>query len=164
MQPSQTVINYIASTEGFSAHPYLDPPHNTQGKYSTGYGHQIQPNEQYLMSKVLTQADALAMLQKDLGYYQNQINPLFKRTPTQGVYDGIFDLAYNAGPGAAAKVIATWNTTGDTLATANHAKLYNESGGKINPNLVARRQHDANLIQGFIASVEALAKKKAAGS
>lgn len=164
MQPSQSLINYLTSTEGFMPRPYLDPKGNTMGKYSTGFGHQIQPNEQYLMTKVLSRADATALLQKDLAYYVAAVNASIKRPVTQAQFDALVDFAYNDGTGAEAKVISTWNTTGDSTQTVQHLQEYVYANGAINQNLIARRQYEANLFQGFVAGVEDLAKKKAVGS
>jgi lysozyme len=152
MGPSASLVSYITSTEAFAPRAYLDPPGNSQGRRSIGYGHQIQPNESYLLTATLTQAQAQVIKQKDLGYVASSINPYYKRTPTQGVYDGIFDVGFNAGPGAAAKVISTWNATGDTVQTANHAKEYIISNGRVNSDLVARRAYDAILIEGGAAA------------
>lgn len=169
MQPSANLVSYITSTEAFSPRAYLDPPGNTQGRKSIGYGHQIQPNESYLLTATLTPAQGEALKQKDLNNVAASINHLYTRTPTQGVYDGIFDVGFNVGPGAAAKVITTWNTTGDTVQTANHAKLYVIANGRVNADLVARRAHDAILITGgtgasLINAVEDLSKKKEPGT
>lgn len=166
MQPSQSTIDYIAKAEGFSPHAYLDPPGNKTGQMSIGFGHQIQPNESHLKTAVWSYEQAYMQLKADVNNVVVQINPYFKRTPTQGVYDGILDLGYNAGPGAAIKVIGTWNATGSALQTAGHAQLYNKSGGSINPNLVARRAHDAALITGaspLVADISDALKKKIPG-
>jgi GH24 family phage-related lysozyme (muramidase) len=148
LAPSASLVAFITGDEGFRPTAYLDPPGNTKGKYSIGEGHQIQPNEQYLMKAVLTRADSNALKQKDLSYVAKSLNRLYTRMPNQGVYDGIFDVGFNAGTGAAAKVIKVWNATGDTAKTAAHAMLYVKANGRVNTNLVARRAHDAILITG----------------
>jgi lysozyme len=154
LAPSVSLVGYITGDEGFAPKPYLDPPGNTKGQYSTGFGHQIQPNEQYLMKTVLTRPAAETLKQKDLSYITDSLNRMYTRQPNQGVYDGIFDVGYNAGTSAAAKVIQTWNATGDPAQTAAHAKLYIMANGRVNAALVARRAHDAILITGgTVASI-----------
>jgi len=148
MGPSASLVSYITSTEAFAPRAYLDPPGNTKGRRSIGYGHQIQPSESYLLTATLTQAQAEAIKQKDLGAIASTINSYYTRTPPQGVYDGIFDVGFNAGPGNAKKVIEIWNKTGDTTQTAAHAMLYVKANGRRNAALVARRAHDAILISG----------------
>ena len=163
MQPSANIIAYIARTEQFSPRAYLDPPHNTAGKYSIGYGHQIQPNERNLLTATLTQAQAQSMLAKDLQYYVNSLNRDLKRPVSQDTFDGLLDFYYNDGTGAGAKVVQTWNATGDSTQLANHLKeyVYVHVGGQpqISQNLVARRGFEASLIQG-LGFVVAEAEKK----
>lgn len=154
MQPSASLIAFIKQKEGFAPRAYLDPPHNSRGLYSIGYGHQIQQNERALLTKVLTEPEASLMLNADLRYYVNSVNSSLRRPVTQQQFDALVDFAYNDGTGAEQKVVATWNTTGDSLQTVNHIKEYVYSGGAVNPDLVNRRQHEANWFQGIIAGVE----------
>ena len=154
MQPSQTLINYIKQAEGFSPHAYLDPPGNTRGLHSTGYGHQIQPNEKALLTKTLTQPEAELMLNADLRSYVAATNLAIHRPVSQPQFDALVDLAYNAGIGSMQKVAATWNTTGSVTDTVAHLQLYNHSNGAVNPNLTKRRNHESNWFSGMIAGVE----------
>lgn len=158
MQPSQNLISYLKGVEGFRSRPYLDPPHNTSGLYSIGYGHQIRPNEKYLFNKALTEQEATVLLMSDLKDCVNQTNNAFKRTPSQGLFDAAVDLAFNAGPGAMRKVVNTWNTTGDSARTARHLLQYNKSkvAGILlpNKNLTARRARAAGWFSGVVAEVE----------
>lgn len=163
MQPSANIIGYIARTEQFSPKAYLDPPHNTAGKYSIGYGHQIQPNERALLTATLTKAQAQSMLAKDLQYYASAVNASLKRPVPQDTFDALLDFAYNDGTGAEAKVVQTWNATGDSTQLVNHLKeyVYVHVNGQpvISQNLVARRGFEASLIQG-LGFIVAEAEKK----
>jgi lysozyme len=161
MQPSQNLVTFIAEEEGLSRHAYLDPPKNTRKLYSTGYGHQIQPNERYLLTKILTQAEAKAMLVNDLKYYVHETNLAFKRPPSQGLFDAAVDIAYNAGVGVMQRVVSTWNVTGSLPDTAAHFIQYDKvtiSPGihKVDKNLAARREKEI----GWFSSTLAVAEKK----
>ncbi|MGZ3983427.1 MAG: lysozyme [Mucilaginibacter sp.] len=160
MQPSANFISFLANEEGFAPRAYLDPPGNTRGLHSIGYGHQIQPNEKQLLTAVLTQAQAQAMLQRDLGYYVGSVNANLTRPVTQSQFDALVDLAYNAGVGAAAKVIATWNATGSPADTVAHLQQYRLANGQINKNLVARRQHETNWFMNSIGQAVGDIEKK----
>lgn len=65
---SRQAAEYVAQSEGFSATAYVDDDKSTPGRveYSIGYGHQIQPYEQHLLTAKLTKDQALDILQKDL--------------------------------------------------------------------------------------------------
>jgi lysozyme len=162
MQASASIIAYIAQQEGFVAHPYLDPPHNTKGLYSIGYGHQIQPGEAYFNNSTLTTVQAMALLNKDVAIRVNAVNSMLTRPVTQSQFDAFVDFAYNEGTGAAAKVVATWNATGDSTATAAHLLEYDISSGSINPNLVVRRAHEASLFGADMIST--IQKKTSPGT
>lgn len=159
MQPSAAIKNYIKAQETFSAKPYLDPPGNKIGQYSTAWGHLIRPNEKYLLNKVLTRAEGDAIFEKDVAAIAGELNGHISRPMTQDQYDGIFDLSYNAGSGSGAKVLVTWNNTGDSTKVADHIRQYNkaEKDGKKQPNpvLTKRRAYDANLFQNSVSLVNA---------
>lgn len=159
MQPSEQFIDFIKAEEGFSAHAYLDPHGNTRGLYSIGYGHQIQPNERHLITSIITKAQATAMLENDLKYRIAQTNRYFKRPATQGLFDAILDLNYNAGEVPAEHVATTWNTTGSKADTVAHlAQFHYETVApgvhRINPDLVKRRAKEANWIDGVEGTIE----------
>ena len=100
---------------------YKDGFINKVQQYSIGYGHQIRPNESNLLTAVLTEAQATAMLIKDLKSYEAAVNNNAKIPLNQNQFDAMVSFAYNAGTGAAAKVLNTWNTSkGDVAKTMAH--------------------------------------------
>lgn len=153
MQPSANLVDFIKEAEGFMPHAYLDPKGNTRHLYSTGYGHQIQPNERPLITKILTKPEATLMLDSDLRQYVDATNKALKRPVTQGQFDALVDLAYNAGPGRMKPVAETWNSTGSIADTVKHLKEYHfetisPNVHRINYDLVKRRAHEANWFEG----------------
>lgn len=163
MQPSSTLISFLKGQELFRSRPYLDPPRNTRGLHSTGYGHQIRPNEKYLYTKVLTEAEATAILLADVKDSTNNTNQALKRPASQGLFDALVDLSFNAGPGAMRKVANTWNTTGDIAKTAAHLQQYNkaEVNGALQPIqvLTNRRAHTAGWFSTAVGAIEHEAAK-----
>ena len=160
MQPSANLISFLKQTEGFRASAYLDPPRNTRGLHSIGYGHQIRLNEPQLLTKVLTQQEATLMLDADLRYYVDETNRALKRPVTQSQFDALVDVAYNAGVGAMQHVAATWNKNGNVADTVARLKLYIHANGVVNEDLVARRAHEANWFQfGVLMQIVSVQKK-----
>jgi lysozyme len=161
MQASDKIKAFIKKQEGFMPRAYLDPPENSRGLYSIGYGHQIQPTEKPLRARVLSEQEASQMFDRDLQVYVNAVNASLKRNVNQSQFDALVDLAYNAGTSAAAKVINTWNTTGDSTRTINHLALYNKANGVVNPTLVKRRALEAGMFDSLVTIGTEVAKKKA---
>ncbi len=148
---------------------YKDGFINKVQQYSIGYGHQIRPNESNLLTAVLTEAQATAMLIKDLKSYEAAVNNNAKIPLNQNQFDAMVSFAYNAGTGAASKVLNTWNTSkGDVAKTMAHLSQYHKwtvNGAlQVNTTLVARRKRESALFQS--GSVNAISgdtsvKKKA---
>lgn len=154
--------------EGLMLKPYLDPPHNSKGLYSIGYGHQIQPNEHALMAGI-TKQKALDLFYNDVAMRERNLTALIKRPMNQGQFDGILDFDYNEGDGAAAKVIQTWNETGSPALVAAHMNKYiyitQDGQHVVDRDLVVRRAYEAGLFTGLghaLADVASSVKKKAA--
>jgi lysozyme len=99
MKSSDKLIKYIKTAEGFSALPYVDDdPHTERTEYSIGYGHQIQPDEEYLMSGI-SEGKADELLHKDLIRYEAAVARIIKIKLTQGEFDALVDFAFNCGIG-----------------------------------------------------------------
>ncbi|MFD2581500.1 lysozyme [Pedobacter vanadiisoli] len=152
MVSSATIIAQIKKEEGFMPKKYKDGFINNVQQYSIGYGHQIRPNETNLLTAYLTEAQATEMLVKDLKTYEAAINKNAKIPLNQNQFDAMVSFAYNAGTGAAAKVLNTWNTSkGDIAKTISHLSQYHKwtvNGALVvNTTLVARRKREAALFQ-----------------
>jgi GH24 family phage-related lysozyme (muramidase) len=144
VSPSQNAINYIINAESFSPTAYADPP-NQNTTYSIGYGHQIQPGENYLMSATIDQTQALQFLNNDLAPLIVQINNA-GLTFTQGQFDAAIDLGYNAGPGALNGLIFQFVNNGPDAVAAwlpNHYITINK-GTTVLQSLINRRNDEVN--------------------
>ena len=156
-QPSEFILNKIKHIEGFRESKYLDPPGNTRGLYSIGYGHQIQPSEKYLLTAKLTPEQADAIFMKDIAWRIADINNHLTRPITQAQGDALLNQHYNYPKGALA-VINTWNATGSVADTAARFHDFVHADGKVNSDLVARANYNAGLFSGGV--LEALDQKK----
>lgn len=143
---------------------YADGMINGVQQYSIGYGHQILPGEKHLLTATLSKAQADAIFEKDLLKYETAVNAT-KRSLTQNQFDALVSFAYNAGTGAVAKVLETWNATGDSLKTTDRMKLYNKwrKGGvlQVHSGLVSRRLREASMfLNGVAEEIAEEVKKK----
>lgn len=140
-------VDRIKKSEQFRSIAYSDGKANGKQMFSIGYGHQIQPNENYLKNEVVSKDWALAQLKKDLKPLEHIINGANSNF-TQTQFDSLIDFGYNCGSNALAKVLQTWRTTKDKHAVAAHIRQYvkttDSKGNKVtSPNLVIRRNENA---------------------
>jgi lysozyme len=105
------LVSFITKHEGQSRTPYPDA-----GGFSIGIGHFIQPNEQYLMNKVLTDAEIKALFEKDLKIVENSIDRSVKVPLNENQRIALASLIFNIGSGA---------FSGSTLLKKLNAKDYN---------------------------------------
>jgi len=94
-------ILLIKNFEGKSLKPYLDDDKSTPNRveYSIGYGHQIKPGEEYLMSGI-TDQKAEDLLISDLSAAINAVNNTITVPLTQDQFDSLVSYAFNIGTGA----------------------------------------------------------------
>jgi lysozyme len=89
---SQTGLDLIMQSEGFSATPYDD-----NGKQAWGYGHDALAGEEVPTS--ITEPDAQILLKQDLSMVMNAVQKLAPQA-NQNQFDALCDFAYNLGVGA----------------------------------------------------------------
>ena len=135
---SQQQLAQTAGFEGFSPKAYPDGTSNGQQLYSIGYGHQIQPNEQNLMTATLTQAQGMQYLLNDMQTVVDSINNSEVQF-TQGQFDAASDYGYNAGVGALANLITLFNNQGAAAVAAWLPTSRIVTSGVTSQNLINRR-------------------------
>jgi GH24 family phage-related lysozyme (muramidase) len=91
-QATDTMMQMIGRSEGFRATKYWD-----KKGYSIGYGHQIQPGENF---DTLTRPQALALLAKDVAKYSRHVAGVVGRALTSNQLGALTSLAYNIGTAA----------------------------------------------------------------
>lgn len=151
-QVSPGMAAYIMATETFSPVPYLDPPGNTQGRYSIGYGHQIQPGESFWPYGGVTRISAdqaATVFDSDVARAGDVVSRLVTVPLTQGQFDALTDFVYNEGQSnfASSTLLAKLNQ-GDYYGAAAEFKKWIYAGGRALNSLVARRQYDAQVFVG----------------
>jgi lysozyme len=143
----------IENFESFSAHAYPDPPGS--GKYSIGFGHQIQPGESYTPDSVIARGEAEDLLRVDVGAAWTCVyrNVTASCSPQQ--YAALISLCFNIGcanfkgstvvkdlnqgdPDGAAAAFALWN------------KEHVDGVLTVSANLTSRRQSEAQLFQSGV--------------
>lgn len=150
--PSPSIRAYIQATESFSPTPYLDPPGNTIGQYSIGYGHKVVPGDQYWPYGPLTSiTEDRAQTQFDLDVDRAgaAVSRLVTVPLTQGQFDALVDFTYNEGQGhLGSSTLLKKLNAGDYYGAAAEFQKWVYAGGRVLQNLVARRQYDAQTFVG----------------
>jgi lysozyme len=141
-------LAFIQSQEGLSLSAYEDPPGSN--KYSIGYGHQIVPGDGLDSSSIITEDEALQLLNGDTAKAQSAVNSLVTVPLSQGQFDALVDFAYNEGVGAFAgsTLLATLNSGDYAGASQDFASwVFEHVGGvkQVSQVLVARRQGEQQL-------------------
>lgn len=152
MKTSQATINKIKADEGFMSKAYKDSKNSAgQQLYSIGFGHQIRPNEQHLLTAALTRLQAENILKQDISPLELQVNQAVPKGFNQNQFDTCIMFGYNCGSGALSKALAVWNTSHSSDKFTAYIKQYvhtkdNTTGETIvSPALVQRRNADAAL-------------------
>jgi GH24 family phage-related lysozyme (muramidase) len=161
MRTSLAQINRIKSREQFRATAYRDGSTNGTPRYSIGYGHQIQPHEQSLMSKTIKESEAVTLLQGDLMPLESQLNRVTVSPFNQNQFDGMIDFGFNCGSGALSKVIATYQRNPhDTKAVTDQMLLYNKTHNnrtnalEFSQELANRRSQEVSIFNTPISATK----------
>jgi lysozyme len=137
---SSAGLAMLTGLEGFSAMPYNDPPGST--KWSVGYGHQIQPGEDF--SAGVTADQASSLLAADTAHAQSVVSNAITAPLDQSQFDALTSFVYNIGSGAFLRgTIPAKINAGDLSAAADTIRQYIHAGGAVSPALIARRQLEA---------------------
>jgi GH24 family phage-related lysozyme (muramidase) len=114
-------------------------------KYLTiGFGHMgpdVKPG------KTITQAEADALLVKDLAKFETYVNDrdYVPITLTQNQFDALVSFAYNCGLNNLVKLCRPGGVTRNTKEIAAAIPLYNKGGGVVLQGLVRRRTAEVAL-------------------
>lgn len=133
-------IALIKSFEGLSLNKYQD----IVGKWTIGYGHLILPDE--VFNVALTEAQAEALLRRDLAVSEKGVNQYVIPPLTQNQFDALVSFTFNLGVG---------NLKNSTLLRVLNAQQYqnaadeflrwDKAGGKQVAGLTRRRTAERAL-------------------
>ena len=102
MNISESGLDLIKKFEGFVGHCYYD----SVGIKTIGYGHVIRHGEEQLLHTAFTEAEAAALLRRDVGEYEQAVRQAVgAHVVTQNQFDALASFAYNLGPGAVTKLV-----------------------------------------------------------
>jgi len=93
MAIAKSTYDVIVDFEGKRRRAYKD----TKGLWTTGIGHLILPNEEYLIAAELTDQQVENLFQKDAAWCEDCINNNVKVPITQNQKDALFSLCFNIG-------------------------------------------------------------------
>ncbi|MGG4344907.1 glycoside hydrolase family protein [Paenibacillus lautus] len=151
---SDAGISLIKSFEGCRLAAYKPVP--TEKYWTIGWGHHGADVKQGM---IITQAQADAMLVKDLAKYEAYVNdrayvPITDKL-NQNQFDALVSFCYNCGPGNLKKLC-----TGRTIEQiAQNITAYNKAGGKVLAGLVRRREAELALFNKENAKKESAVEK-----
>jgi lysozyme len=128
-------INYTAEKDGKDK--------NGNDLYSIGIGHQIQPNEQYLMTARLSEDDAILLFDKDIEKILADMNKNIKVPLNKNQQLALISLRYRIGPNYFnnSSLLKELNK-GNYQKASELFKEWRLSGGQIVNGLVLRAERE----------------------
>jgi lysozyme len=97
---------------------------------------------------VITQAEADALLLRDLLRFELGVMEVIDRPMTQGQFDALVSFAFNVGLGALrGSTLARKFKAVDIAGAAEQFERWNMGGGKVLPGLVKRREAERALFE-----------------
>lgn len=135
-------VALIARYESCRLDAYICPA----GKWTIGYGH---TEGVCRGQKLASEAEAWALLKKDLVKYAGYVNECIKGGKvsfpvTQCQFDALTSFCYNCGKGNLVKLV----TDRSAEQVAEHILAYNKGGGKKLEGLVRRRNDERDMFLG----------------
>ena len=135
MKISNAGLNLIMKYEGCRLKAYK--PVSTEKDWTIGYGH---CGKDVTQGMVITHADAIKLLQKDISKFENIVNKK-NLNLTQNMFDSLVSFTYNCGEANLDKLI--YNRSLKQIADA--MLKYNKAGGRTLSGLVKRRNEERAL-------------------
>lgn len=140
---SKEAIELLKESEGFRATPYLD----TAGKRTIGYGHLIKPGEKYTF---LTKIQAHDIFLTDLLAHETPIANAVGKITTQGQFDALVSLTFNAGVDAVkTSSCVRFLKQGKPNSAVGSFLSWNISGGRRDRGIILRRAREAQWFMGL---------------
>ncbi|UGA37973.1 lysozyme [Chromobacterium haemolyticum] len=143
MKTSAKGITLIQKSEGLRLKAYQD----SVGVWTIGYGHtgpDVKPG------MVITQAQADALLARDLERFEAGVARLVKVPLNQNQFDALVCFSFNLGLGAlqGSTLLLRLLNAGDYAGAAAQFPRWNKAGGKELPGLTRRRAAEQAMFLG----------------
>jgi lysozyme len=140
MRNIDAAVKLIKDFEGLRLNAYVC----AAGKRTIGYGHVILPGDGHM--EHITEAEADALLEKDLGRFCEGVERLITLPLADNQFGALVSFAFNAGLGALAKsTLRRKLNAGDYAAVPGELMKWTKAGGKELSGLVRRRKAEAEL-------------------
>lgn len=141
MKTSDAGITLVKSSEGLKLVAYKCPA----GIWTNGYGH---TGPDVTPGMVITQAQADALLARDLERFETGVARLVKVPLNQNQFDALVCFSFNLGLGALqGSTLLRLLNAGDYAGAAAQFPRWNKAGGKELPGLTRRRAAEQSLFQ-----------------
>ncbi|WP_337881804.1 lysozyme [Chromobacterium haemolyticum] len=141
MKTSDAGITLVKSSEGLKLVAYKCPA----GIWTNGYGH---TGPDVTPGMVITQAQADALLARDLSRFEAGVARLVKVPLNQNQFDALVCFSFNLGLGALqGSTLLRLLNAGDYAGAAAQFPRWNKAGGKELPGLTRRRAAEQSLFQ-----------------
>ena len=137
MKTSDAGRKAIEEREGLELHAY----HDSVGVLTIGYGHTSMAGAPHVtFGMKITQAQADAILSRDLAKWEGYVSGDLKKAPTQNEFDAMISLCHNIGPNGfrGSSVVKQFNL-GNTQAAADDFLLWEH------PSALRRRRESERL-------------------
>lgn len=146
MNISDNGLDLIKNFEGFRSEKYQD----IGGLWTIGYGHLIEPDEDY--DNEITEDQGTQLLEQDVSGAESVINEYVTVSLTQGQFDALVSLVYNWGAShfENSHGLELLNS-GDYDGAIAGFQGVNKVNGVISQGLVNRRTAETNLWNGGTA-------------
>lgn len=144
----EEIYNWLRTQEGPPSYTAVPDGKTKDGKqlYSIGLGHQIQPNELYLMTSKLNDEEVMEIFTNDIEGIRRSMNRVIKVPINKNQQLALLSLRYNIGGPAFDKstLLRRLNERNYSDAAMRFAE-WRLSEGKINQGLVNRRERERQL-------------------
>jgi len=123
---------------------------DSQGRalFSIGMGHQIQPGEEYLLNKTITEQEVRDLFKRDIESIVKDVESAVKVPLNRNQKLAIVSIRYNTGPGGfrSGRLLNTLNS-GDYAGTSVIIPTFitTSNGGIFSPGLANRRMKERDL-------------------
>jgi GH24 family phage-related lysozyme (muramidase) len=139
MNISQNGVNFIKRFEGVRLSPYKAVP--TEKYLTVGFGHY---GIDVKAGVKITEAQAEALLKKDLQKFVNGVNACLKVSVNQNQFDALVSFHFNTGALPTSDLLKKVNAKDFAGASREFAR-WNKSGGKVIQGLINRRNQEIAL-------------------
>lgn len=136
---------------------YLNAYQDPVGIWTIGWGHTgIKHNDGTVKrGRVITQAEAIQLLEHDMAYFEEAVSRLVKVDLNEDQFSALVSFAFNVGAtNLSRSTLLKKLNARDTWGAACEFIAWKYAGGKVLSGLLRRRRSERNLFCGFNHFIE----------